>query len=307
MDIALQKLEEAERLIGAGKVRQGLAELDIAVYNLRPTTADYQAVARRIRAAAETAARSDNPRLVRKAQEIARQASGRETQIRDARSQDPSLAVQARGLAVAKDVTPLSLGLSLLGAIVMFVAVFLPRADSTTFARIADNTMIQNGDGWVFVGLAAAVGVASWYAYQRRAGGAGVLILGAIAVAFAVFWGTNRSSLTLCPVGPVAAYVHLGCQKASPGVGIYAAGVGGLLAFAGGWGIWRAMPFEEIDESEEDDDEQEVPDSQRAPSSTNLAEQLARVTALYEAGSLSDEEFAAAKARLLAAVPDEQT
>src|SRR5581483_8963708 len=151
-----------------------------------------------------------------------------------------------------------SLGLSLLGAIVMFVAVFLPRADSTTFARIADNTMIQNGDGWVFVGLAAGVAVASWYAYQRRAGGAGVLVLGAIATAFAVFWGTNRSSLTLCPVGPLAGLVHVGCQKASPGVGIYAAGVGGLLAVFGGWGIWRALPIAEIEERDEEDEPEDL-------------------------------------------------
>jgi hypothetical protein len=281
VDFATPKLEEGERLIAAGKMGQGLERLEVAVYNVDASTPDYETVLERIRKAAETAGGGDSRRLTRKAEGVLNAVAAK----RDG------------GLTTGmKDVTPLALGLSLVSAVVMFIAVFLPRVDSTTFARVAANTLIQEGNGWVFIGLAAAIAVASWYAYQRQAGGAGVLVLGAIAVAFAIFCGTNRSSLTLCPVGPLAGIVKIGCQRASPGVGIYAAAVGGLLAIAGGWGIWRAEP---IYEGEDDEAEAEPGPSTVPHSPGNLAEQLARVTALHEAGSLSDEEFAAAKTRLL--------
>jgi hypothetical protein len=89
---------------------------------------------------------------------------------------------------------------------------------ANTFIRVAQNTMIQSGGGWWFIGLAVATAVAAYYAYQRRGGGAGTLVFGLIAIAVAVYYGTNKGSLTLCPVDQSSAStLGIGCSKAHPG------------------------------------------------------------------------------------------
>ena len=50
--------------------------------------------------------------------------------------------------------SPFALAVVVVGAGVMFVAAFLPFAESSTFFRIAKNTLIQQGGGWVFIAVA---------------------------------------------------------------------------------------------------------------------------------------------------------
>jgi hypothetical protein len=193
---------------------------------------------------------------------------------------------------VEKEVSPVSLGLTLLGAAVMLVAVFLPRVDSNTFARVAQNTLIQSGGGWWFIGIAVILAGSAWFSYQHHAAGAGPMVLGLIAIGIAVYYGTSKSSLTLCPVNQSAANaLGIGCTKASPGVGIYAAGVGGLLAAIGGWQMWRAPHVVTGPDETHDKPEFEPADE--------LETRLRRLETLRERGLLSDEEYAQRRQVLL--------
>jgi hypothetical protein len=166
-------------------------------------------------------------------------------------AQRPEAAEPAAEDIVPANVSPVSLGLALAGALVMLIAIFLPRVESPrSFARIADNTLIQAGGGWWFVGLAGAIGTVAWYAYRSNSRAAGTLVLGVIAIGVAVYYGKSHGSLTLCPIG--ATEITAACETASPGVGIYAAGVGGLLAAIGGLGIWRAPAADETVDAVDD-------------------------------------------------------
>jgi hypothetical protein len=60
------------------------------------------------------------------------------------------------------------------------------------------------------------------------------MIAGALALAYTIYIGTDRSTMTLCPLNPA---LVSGCQRASPGIGVYLAGVGAFLMIAGGWQI----------------------------------------------------------------------
>lgn len=130
------------------------------------------------------------------------------------------------------DTSPWGLGLALGGAVTMLISAFLPYAESSTFARIASNTMIQNGNGWIFIGIALLGGGAVYRAHSARTRTRTPTILGAIGIAAAIFDGTHTG--TLCPVGP-AANLNIPCVSATPGVGVYVAGVGALLMLLGGW------------------------------------------------------------------------
>jgi hypothetical protein len=135
----------------------------------------------------------------------------------------------------------------------MLIAVFLPRVEEpTTFGGIAENTLIQSGEGWVFVGLALGIAAAAYRAILGRSSGWAIVVLAAIAVVIAVYLGTNSDSLTLYPIDGNGNADQSGeGVKATPSIGIYAAGLGGLLAVWGGYQIargrstgiaWRATP-----------------------------------------------------------------
>jgi hypothetical protein len=134
--------------------------------------------------------------------------------------------------------SPVGLALSTCGAALMIVAVFLPRVEARTFSRIAQNTLIQSGDGWIFIGLAIGIAGATYRAFHKNSRSPGPMILGLVGIGVAIFDGLNKSSLRLCPTAPDI--YNPGCETAQPGIGIYAAGVGALLAVFGGWQIWKA-------------------------------------------------------------------
>jgi hypothetical protein len=193
-----------------------------------------------------------------------------------------------------QEISPLSLALTLLGAGLVLISVFLPRVDSNTFARVAKNTLIQSGDGWWFVGLAVAIAASTWFAYQHRNAGAGPLVLALIVVGLAIYYGTNKDSLTLCPVDQGASALGIGCTRASPGVGIYAAGVGGALAALGGFQMWRAPRQAEDEPEPDEDDEPGVGED-----GDELEARLARLERLRQRGLLDEVEYAARRQALL--------
>lgn len=155
------------------------------------------------------------------------------------------------------DVSPVGLGIALLGALLTVIALFLPHLEGSTFARIKENTLIQNGDGWILIGLATGVAASAYAAYRRNRKSWAVIILGVVIVAFAVYHGTDKDSRTLVSVNPPT---EIDSQDdlfglndtlkelskpevADPGIGVYMVGVGGLLAILGGWQIRRSGPL----------------------------------------------------------------
>lgn len=135
------------------------------------------------------------------------------------------------------DITPLSLGIALAGAAVMLVAVFLPQFESTTFSQIEKNTLIQNGDGWGYIVLAVLAAGAAYRAYRGRKRTSATVILGGLGIALAVYDGTSHSARELCSA---SSNFQSNCSLGTPGIGIYAAGVGALLVLIGGWQMLRA-------------------------------------------------------------------
>jgi hypothetical protein len=94
----------------------------------------------------------------------------------------------------ADEVAFSSVGLALagVGAALMVVSVFLPHVDSKTFARVGQNTLIQSGEGWVFVGLAIGIAATTYRAYHRSSRTIVPCILGASGVASAIYAGVAR-------------------------------------------------------------------------------------------------------------------
>lgn len=143
----------------------------------------------------------------------------------------------------AVPVSPIGIGFALIGAALMIIGVFLPRVESQQFFAVPGNTLIQSGDGWIFIGLAIFVAVAVYAAIRGRRRTYAVLILAVLGIGAAIYFGTGER-LELSSLNPVAtAAVAVPGEKASPSTGLYAAGTGSGLAALGGLllaGIGRA-------------------------------------------------------------------
>jgi len=148
---------------------------------------------------------------------------------------------------------PIWFVLGALGLAVAFIGLFLPEADSTSFATIAQNTMLQHG-GWK-IAIGILIGFVGLYRRWQnpREGSLGLLILGAIGVAYAVAIAKNVfGDLTLCTIIN-GVQNPSDCVTGSAGTGIYALGIGsGMVAVAAanlaGWlgGTRRADALDEV-------------------------------------------------------------
>lgn len=135
----------------------------------------------------------------------------------------------------------LGIALSFAGALVLLVSVFLPLADSKQFVHVAENSLIQHGEGWLVVGLALAAAGISYRILVGEGSAIWLMIVGGAALVLAVLFGNSDSLLTLTST----AQEEFGLleelesiaepEKASPGIGIYAVGLGGLLVLIGGY------------------------------------------------------------------------
>jgi hypothetical protein len=166
------------------------------------------------------------------------------------------------------DISPVGIGLALVGALALVIAVFLPRLESSAFTLggIQQNTLIQSGDGWWFIGLAAGIAGAVYRSWKTGTKSWAVIVAALIAVGLAYYEGSNSDSLTLYRLnlngqpnfaaGPV---------KAKPSVGIYLAGVGGVLALLGGWQMRRDSDLRVVPAGDETDDEPPRSDAEPQP------------------------------------------
>jgi Uncharacterised protein family UPF0547 len=149
------------------------------------------------------------------------------------------------------DVSPVGLGMALTGAVLLVLAVFLPYLDTGTFTKIKDNTLIQQGYGWWFVGVATGIAVTAYGAYRVKRKTWAVIVLGVIAIGFAIYFGTDKDRRTLVSANRNTDNLSLNEalktlsqeEVADPAIAVYVAGVGGLLAVAGGWHIRRSRPL----------------------------------------------------------------
>lgn len=192
------------------------------------------------------------------------------------------------------EISPVSLGIALAGAALMLLAVFLPQFESTSFAHIEKNTLIQNGDGWWFIILSVAIAGEAYRGYRGRRKTWGPTVSGVIGIAIAVYDGTSHSQRRLCSVG--VDYLGRQCSLATPGIGIYAAGIGGLLAVIGGWQMFTAKPMGDSPSATSDGRE-------RPPSVQNtdpgIAERLRTLDQLLADGLITDAEHSQRRAALL--------
>jgi hypothetical protein len=131
------------------------------------------------------------------------------------------------------------LALAGVGALLMLIAVFLPRVESTSFNAIVKNTLIQSGDGWIVIGIAAVAAGDIWRSYSRGKRPFAPVLLGLAGVGIVIYDGTNKAGLRLCPAVPSPL---VPCSQATPGIGIYAAGIGAALVSLGGYQLWRSQP-----------------------------------------------------------------
>jgi len=128
---------------------------------------------------------------------------------------------------------PAGVAAAFAGAGALVIAVFLPYADNTTsFARIAQNTLIQH-DGWplVVLGLIAAATAFGGLAGKPVRGTC--LVLAVLAGAFVVYIATDKNLRTLYPIVNGTPDSSQPGTVAAAGVGVYVAGIGaGLLLLA---------------------------------------------------------------------------
>jgi hypothetical protein len=244
-------------------------------------------------------------RLAKKATKIADGARAAAAFRRNERARD---AATQKALAVAKtapdtestyEVTPVSLAIALVGAGLLLISVFLPRVESDSLGGVVQNTLIQSGDGWFLILLAVGVAGTAWRAYYSDHRSLGPAILGLIAVGVAIYEGTSRSALRLCPVNPAAAQLGIGCSIARPSVGIYMAGVGGALAIVGGWQIWRSREAAPSDKPLADTHMEGKPAMTEPMPAKSLEARLRTLEGLRTSGLVGETEYQERRASLL--------
>ena len=126
--------------------------------------------------------------------------------------------------------------LVLAGIVAAIVAVFLPFVDAKGPLPIQGNTLIQRGEGVVIVILAV---VALLTLYRRLVGARwwwSTAAVGLLLLATVVYAGVNRPETSYSLNGQT---ITGSIEKPAPGVGIYLAGLGGVLIALGGFALPR--------------------------------------------------------------------
>lgn len=125
------------------------------------------------------------------------------------------------------------MALALAGALVMAVAAFLPRFNK--------NTLIHSGNGWLFISFAVLIATSVYRIHrnaERYRSAAAVLLVAVIAIGVAIYDGTGKrfesGNVIVVLRGPITEKEI--AERDHPGIGIYGAGVGGLVALIGG--VW---------------------------------------------------------------------
>jgi hypothetical protein len=153
----------------------------------------------------------------------------------------PAEDVAEQSVEVLEEANRPGMALALAGALVMAVAVFLPRFNGHIFTRAGKNTLIHFGNGWLFIAFAVLIATSVYRIRrnpERHRSAAAVLLVAVIATGLAVYDGTGKrfepTNVIVVLRGPITEKEI--AERDNPGIGIYGAGVGGLLALVGG--VW---------------------------------------------------------------------
>ncbi len=138
---------------------------------------------------------------------------------------------------------PLALGLVILGAVAIALGAFLPFQESTHYARIEQNHLIQGFNGWVLLALALGILVTGSRAGQGLRRWSRPPVALSFIAAIAVFSIARDKNLqTLIPFGLNGAVDTSQSSVASAlGVALYVAGAGAAMALIGSLIIYQAI------------------------------------------------------------------
>ena len=151
---------------------------------------------------------------------------------RDPRNENTAATQEARAR------NPLALGLVIIGSLAMAVATFLPFDEPVGFHRVEDNTLMQNGSGWILLVLALLIAAAGYRVSQSHADKWWLpLIFCAVAAVLVIWMGNDKDLRTLYPVGlngtvdtsQPGIVANLGIAIYLAGVGVAAAAIGSLM------------------------------------------------------------------------------
>jgi hypothetical protein len=133
---------------------------------------------------------------------------------------------------------PLALGLIIIGALAMALSAFLPFDEPVGFHRIQDNTLMQNGNGWILVALALGIAAAGYRVSQGQSTSWAFPFVLCVFGALLVIWmGNDKGLRTLYPVGAdgtvdssqPGVVAQLGIAIYVAGAGVAAAAIGSLM------------------------------------------------------------------------------
>lgn len=123
----------------------------------------------------------------------------------------------------------------------MIVSAFLPFVDSSEFLQVAENTLIQQGSGWVFLVLGLVVLALAFRAHGGASAGWPAIVIGLIGVGLAIYLGVDEDLRTLTSAADTS---ELGLddaldvlsreEVADPGIGVYVAGIGSAVVAVAG-------------------------------------------------------------------------
>jgi hypothetical protein len=115
--------------------------------------------------------------------------------------------------------------LGLAGAGLVILSCFLPKIESSAVLHIAGNSLMSNGDGFVLILIALAVGAAAIRSTPDRASAA-LILFGLVLIAMAFHYGSADQVRVVNGLGETV--------DSSPGPAVWTLGLGGLLAFVAG-------------------------------------------------------------------------
>jgi len=137
--------------------------------------------------------------------------------------------------AATQPQNPLALVLTMVGALGMVIATFLPFNVPVALHPLEHNVLIQNGTGWLLVILALVI-AASGYSVGRGQSDkwVGAAIPCVLAALLILWFAMDKELHTLYPVGPNGRVdkSQPGIVT-TPGIALYVAGVGVAVAFVG--------------------------------------------------------------------------
>jgi hypothetical protein len=147
-----------------------------------------------------------------------------------------------------QQINPVGIGLAVAGATAAIVSMFLPLAEPVGIGGISGNSLVQGDSG---LGVAArqtilAIVVLSltYRYYNARRPGWGVIVAGALLAVGAGVDLSNDSLFTLTRDYLDGSDFSIDSEEtvADPGIALYVAGVGGVLAAVGGYLMWTSAP-----------------------------------------------------------------